>query len=85
MKLKVHIQYRKMLYKLLDIPIHTKYETVFLELGLMRAENIIASQKICFINRIWNEDANRLNRELLMRDHEQSKEGESVLDEINKG
>ena len=81
---KIEAVYRKMLYCFLDIPTHTKYETVLLELGLMKAENIIASQKICFINRVWNENQDEVNKKLLMRDYMKSEDGEGVLDEITR-
>ena len=79
--------YRKMLYCFLDIPSKTKYESVLLELGLMKAENVIASHKICFINKIWNEDQDPTNKKLLLRDHREcNREGnmKSVIDEVNK-
>ena len=45
--------YRKLLYRFFDIPMKTKYEAVLIELGLMKAENIMASHKLCYINKIW--------------------------------
>ena len=82
----VEAAYRKLLYKLLDIPVHTKYETILLELGLKRAADIINSQKIIYINRIVSEGLNPLGHTLLKSDHEKclGTSEESIFDEIRR-
>ena len=76
--------YRKLLYKLFDIPIHSKYESVLMELGLKKAKDIIASLKICYMNRIWNEGLNPMGKHLLINDHKCKGEEDSVIEEIEK-
>ena len=82
----VEAAYRKLLYKFLDIPVHTKYESVLLQLGLKRAKDIIEGQKICYINRIWNEGVNPLGKQLIIEDNLNcdNSDEESVVDEIKR-
>ena len=79
---KIEAAYRKLLYCLLDIPTHTKYETVLLELGLMKAKDIIDCQKICFINKVWYNERDIENKKMLLNDYQKSEYGKSVMDEI---
>ena len=52
----------------------------------MKAENIIASRKICFINRIWNERTDYVCRQLLINDHKKCIDSgeKSILEEVNE-
>ena len=80
----IEAAYRKLLYKLFDIPIHTKYESVLLELELKKAKDIIETQKVTYINRVWNEGLNPMGRLLLQQEEIRKGNTKSIIDEIKE-
>ena len=63
-------KYHKMMCKLIDIPVTTRYSAVLSEMGLNRFETLVDIQKICYINSIIRQDkTTKITRELLDADH----------------
>ena len=80
----IEAKYRKLLYTMLHIPKHTKYDAVIHELKIKKARHIIESQQMCFINTIVNNDDNEEAKYLLDKEVSDRGDGTSVKELVEE-